>query len=107
MSENLAIVEGYLGADPELKYTPDGTPVAHFNVATTEKWTDKQSGDKKESTEWHRIEAWNSQGKACAENLKKGARVYVRGKLKTRSWEPQPGVMSYSTVIKARKVEFL
>ena len=105
--ENLAILVGRLGADPELKYTTDGTPVARFSVATSDKWPDKESGETQERTEWHRVEVWNKQGKACADHLKKGALVYVRGELRTNAWEPQPGVKSYSTVIKARKVKFL
>ena len=105
--ENLVILVGRLGADPELRRTPDGVPVARFSLATSEKWPDKQSGEKKERVEWHRVEVWNRQGQACADNLKKGSLVYVRGTLRTSSWEPQPGVTSYKTVIKARKVTFL
>lgn len=105
--ENLAIVIGRLGADPELKYTPDGTPVARFSVATSDKWQDKQTGETKERVEWHQVEAWNKQGQACADHLKKGAVVYVRGGLRTHSWDKEGGGKAYMTVIRARKVKFL
>jgi single-strand DNA-binding protein len=105
--ENLAIIIGRLGADPELKYTQEGTPVARFSVATSEKWPDKQSGDMRERVEWHKVEVWNKQGKACADHLKKGATVYVRGELRTLSWDKGDGEKGYMTVINARKVKFL
>lgn len=105
--ENLAIIVGRLGADPELKYTPEGTPVAQFSVATSDKWPDKQSGEIKERVEWHQVEAWNKQGKACADHLKKGSVVYVRGEMRTESWEKKEGGKAYKTVIRARKVKFL
>lgn len=105
--ENLAIIVGRLGADPELKYTTDGTPVVRFSVATSDKWPDKQSGEMQERVEWHRIEVWNKQGKACADNLKKGAAVYIRGELRTHVWDQKEGGKGYMTVIKARKVKFL
>ncbi len=105
--ENLVILVGRLGADPELNHTASGTAVAKFNLATSEKWVDKQTREKKEHVEWHKIEVWNNQAKACAEHLKKGATVYIQGRLRTSSWEPQPGVKSYSTVVEAGKVKFL
>lgn len=105
--ENLAIVIGNLGADPELRNTETGKTVVSFSVATTDKWKDKQSGEIKEHTEWHQVEAWEGFAKACAEHLKKGSLVYVCGRLQKSSWEPQPGVKSYNTVISARKVKFL
>jgi single-strand DNA-binding protein len=105
--ENLAIVIGNLGADPELRYTAGEKPVVSFSVATTDKWKDKRSGQIKEHTQWHQVEAWDGLAKACAEHLKKGALVYVRGRLQKTVWEPQPGVKSYNTVISAKKVKFL
>jgi single-strand DNA-binding protein len=105
--ENLAIVIGNLGADPELRQTQGGLSVASFSVATTDKWKDKQTGKIKEHTEWHQVEAWDGLAKACAEYLKKGSLVYVRGRLQKTSWEPRPGVKSYNTVISAKKVKFL
>ncbi len=105
--ENLVILLGRLGSDPELRHTTGGIAVARFDVATSEKWPDKQTGEKKERVEWHTVEVWNKQGKACAATLKKGALVYIRGQLRTSSWEPQPGVTCYKTVIRARKIQFL
>lgn len=103
---NKAIIVGNLGRDPEVRYTPDGTAVANFSVATSESWNDKQSGEKKEKTEWHRIVAWRRLGEICGEYLHKGSQVYVEGKLQTRSWE-QDGVTRYSTEIVASTVQFL
>lgn len=103
---NKAIIVGRLGRDPELRYTPDGTAVANFSVATSEEWKDKNSGEKKERTEWHRIVAWRRLGEICGEYLSKGRQVYVEGKLQTRSWE-QDGVTRYMTEIVATDVQFL
>ncbi len=103
---NKAIIVGRLGRDPELRYTPDGTAVANFSVATSEEWKDKNSGEKKERTEWHRIVAWRRLGEICGEYLSKGRQVYVEGKLQTRSWE-QDGVTRYTTEIVATDVQFL
>jgi single-strand DNA-binding protein len=103
---NKAIIVGRLGRDPELRYTPDGTAVANFSVATSEEWKDKNSGEKKERTEWHRIVAWRRLGEICGEYLSKGRQVYIEGKLQTRSWE-QDGVTRYMTEIVASDVQFL
>lgn len=103
---NKAIIVGRLGQDPEVRYTPDGTAVANFSVATSEAWTDKQTGEKKERTEWHRIVAWRRLGEICGEYLSKGRQVYVEGKLQTRSWE-KDGVTRYTTEIVATDVQFL
>ena len=105
--ENFVIIIGNLGDDPKLSYTSGGIPVANFNVATSDKWSDKRNGEKKEHVEWHRVEVWKNLGTACAEHLKKGSRVYVRGSLHTTSWEPTPGEKRYATVIRAKKVTFL
>lgn len=103
---NKAIIVGRLGRDPELRYTPDGTAVANFSVATSEEWKDKNSGEKKERTEWHRIVAWRRLGEICGEYLSKGRQVYIEGKLQTRNWE-QDGVTRYTTEIIATDVQFL
>jgi single-strand DNA-binding protein len=105
--ENLVILVGRLGKDPELKYTPGGTPVAKLSVATSEGWRDKETGERKERTEWHRVEAWNKLAETCAEHLKSGALVYVQGALHKTSWEPAPGVISHNAIVKAKKVKFL
>jgi len=104
--ENLVILVGRLGVDPELKYTPNETPVANMFVVTSEAWRDKR-GEKKEQTEGHVVEVWNKLGKACAENLEKGSVVYIRGKLVTKTWELAQGGKSSRTIIKANKVKFL
>jgi single-strand DNA-binding protein len=103
---NKVILVGRLGSDPEVRYTPDGTAVANFSVATSDEWTDKATGEKKERTEWHRIVAWRKLGEICGEYLSKGRQVYVEGKLQTRSWE-KDGVTRYSTEIIASDVQFL
>jgi single-strand DNA-binding protein len=103
---NKAIIVGNLGQDPELRSTQGGTAVANFNLATSDVWTDKNSGEKREHTEWHRIVVWSKLGETCAKHLKKGRQVYVEGKLQTRSWE-QDGVTRYTTEIVADKVQFL
>jgi single-strand DNA-binding protein len=103
---NKAIIIGHLGRDPEVRYTQDGTAVANFTVATSESWTDKNTGEKRENTEWHRIVVWRRLAEICGEYLSKGRQVYVEGKLQTRSWE-QDGVTRYTTEIVANTVQFL
>jgi single-strand DNA-binding protein len=103
---NKAILIGNLGGDPEVRYTPNGTAVCNFSVATNDQWVDKTSGEKKERVEWHRIVAWRRLAEICGEYLSKGRKVYVEGKLQTRSWE-KDGVTHYSTEIVASDVQFL
>jgi len=103
---NKVILIGNLGKDPELRYTPDGTPVANFSIATSDSWVDKQSGEKREKTEWHRIVAWRRLAEICSEYLTKGRQVFIEGKLQTRSWE-KDDVTRYTTEIIARDVQFL
>lgn len=105
-SINKVILIGNLGKDPEVRYTTDGTAVATFSIATSDEWKDKDSGEKKERTEWHRIVAWRRLGEICGEYLSKGRQVYVEGKLQTRSWE-KDGVTRYTTEIVASAVQFL
>ena len=102
---NKVILVGRLGRDPEVRYTQDGSAVASFSIATSEEWKDKNTGEKKERTEWHRIVAWRKLGEICGEYLSKGRQVYVEGKLQTRSWE-KDGVTRYSTEIVASDVQF-
>ena len=83
---NKVILIGNLGGDPTVRFTPTGTAVANFNIATTERFTNK-SGEKEERTEWHRIVAWGKLAEICQQYLKKGKQVYVEGRLQTRSWE--------------------
>jgi single-strand DNA-binding protein len=103
---NKVILLGRLGKDPEIRYLPDGTPVASFSIATSESWTDKNSGQKKESTEWHNIVAWRKLAEICAKYLTKGKQVYVEGKLKTESWE-RDGVKHYSTKVQIHEMQMI
>ncbi len=104
---NKAILIGRLGSDPEVRYTPSGVAVANFNIATSEEWKDKDTGDKKERTEWHRIVAWSKLGEICGEYLSKGRQVYIEGRIQTRSWEDRDGNKKYTTEIVASDVQFL
>ncbi len=104
---NKVILVGRLGNDPEVRYTPNGSAVVRFSVATSEEWRDKNTGEKKERTEWHRVVAWDKLGERCAEYLAKGRQVYVEGRLQTRSYEDKEGVKRYSTEIVANDVQFL
>jgi len=103
---NKVILVGRLGSDPEVRYTQDGSAVASFSIATSDEWKDKETGDKKERTEWHRIVAWRKLGEICGEYLSKGRQVYIEGKLQTRSWE-KDGITRYTTEIVASDVQFL
>ena len=104
---NMVILIGRLGGDPEVRYTPSGVAVANFNIATSEEWKDKDSGEKKERTEWHRIVAWRKLGEICGEYLSKGRQVYIEGRLQTRDWEDRDGNKRYTTEIVATDVQFL
>lgn len=104
---NKAIIVGRLGADPEVRYTPSGSAVANFNIATSMEWKDKDSGEKRERTEWHRIVVWNRLGELCGEYLSKGRQVYIEGRIQTRSWEDRDGNKRYTTEIIASDVQFL
>ena len=103
---NKVILIGNLGSDPELRHTQAGAPVATFNVATTEKWKNKD-GEPQEQTEWHRIVAWQRLAEICEEYLSKGSRVYIEGKLQTRKWQDQDGNDRYTTEIIAREMKML
>lgn len=104
---NKVMLIGRLGSDPELRYTPDGTAVANFSIATSEEWKDKNTGEKKERTEWHRVVAWRRLGEICGEYLAKGRQVYVEGRIQTRSWEDKDGNKRYTTEIVASDIQFL
>ena len=104
---NKAIVVGRLGRDPEVRYTPDGTAVANFSVATSEEWKDKATGEKRERTEWHRIVAFRRLGEICGEYLSKGRQVYIEGRIQTRDWEDKDGVKRYTTEIVASQMQML
>lgn len=99
-SVNKVILVGNLGADPEIRRTQDGRPIANLRIATSETWRDKNSGERKEKTEWHRVVIFN-EGlcKVAEQYLKKGAKVYIEGALQTRKWQDQQGQEKYSTEI--------
>ena len=97
---NKVILVGNLGADPEVRQLPSGEPVVNLRVATSESWRDKNSGERKEKTEWHRVVIFN-EGlcKVAEQYLKKGAKVYIEGQLQTRKWTDKDGIEKYSTEV--------
>ena len=105
-SVNRVILIGNLGRDPELPYTPSGTAVANFSLATTDRFSNKQ-GERQERTEWHRIVAWGRTAELCAQYLSKGRSVYVEGRLQTNEWEDKEGQKRRTTEIVAQTVQFL
>lgn len=105
-SVNKAILIGNLGSDPELRYTPSGSSVANFNIATTEKWKDKE-GQMQEQTEWHRIVLWGRQAEIAKEYLHKGNPVYIEGRIQTRNYEDKDGVKRYVTEIVGQRMQLL
>jgi single-strand DNA-binding protein len=104
---NKVILVGNLGADPETRYMPSGKPVTNIRIATSEGWTDKQSGDKQERTEWHRVVLFEKLAEIAAEYLRKGSQVYIEGSLRTRKWQDKEGKDQYSTEIVAREMQML
>lgn len=104
---NKVIILGRLGQDPELKYTPNGAAVCNFSVATSETWNDKNSGQKQEKTEWHRVVVWGKLAELCGQYLSKGRQAFVEGKLQTRSWDDKDGSKRYATEINALTVQFI
>ena len=104
---NKVIIIGTLGADPEVKQFSNGGSVANISVATSEQWTDKQSGEKREATEWHRVSLANRLGEIAAQYLRKGSKVYIEGKLSTRKYQAQDGTDRYVTEIKAFSMQML
>lgn len=104
---NKAMIIGRLGKDPEIRYTTGGMAIANFSIATSEEWKDKESNEKKERTEWHRIVAFGKLGEICGEYLSKGKQVYIEGRIQTRSWDDKEGNRKYTTEIVASDVQFL
>jgi single-strand DNA-binding protein len=104
---NKVILIGNLGADPEVKYMPNGNAVANVTIATTESWKDKQSGEQKDKTEWHRVVFFRRLAEIAGEYLKKGSQVYVEGKLQTRKWQDKNGNDRYTTEIIANEMQML
>ncbi|EHG2851698.1 TPA: single-stranded DNA-binding protein [Escherichia coli] len=96
---NKVILVGRLGNDPEVRYIPNGGAVANLQVATSESWRDKQTGEMREQTEWHRVVLFGKLAEVAGEYLRKGAQVYIEGQLRTRSWDDSNGVTRYVTEI--------
>ena len=104
---NRVIIIGNLGADPEARQFNNGGNVTNISVATSEQWTDKQSGEKREATEWHRITLFNRLGEIAAQYLRKGSKVYIEGSLRTRKYQDQSGQDRYVTEIRADQLQML
>ena len=104
---NKVILIGNLGSDPEVKYTPSGAPVVNVNLATNESWTDR-SGERQERTEWHRLVIWRKLAEIVGQYLKKGSKIYVEGRLETRSWDDdQSGQKRYTTEVVVNDLQML
>ncbi len=104
---NKVILVGNLGNDPETRYMPSGDAVTNISIATTESWKDKQSGEQKEKTEWHRVVMFRRLGEIAAEYLRKGSQVYIEGKLRTNKWKDRDGNDRYTTEIIADEMQML
>lgn len=106
-SVNKVIIVGNLGRDPEIRTFPSGDQVANVTIATTDKWKDKQTGEMKEATEWHRVTFNGRLAEIAGQYLRKGSQVYVEGSLRTRKWTDQAGVEKFSTEIRADQMQML
>jgi single-strand DNA-binding protein len=107
MSVNKVILVGRLGADPESRSFPNGGSICNINVATSERWKDRETGERKERTEWHRVTLQNKLGEIAQQYLRKGSQVYIEGRIQTRKWQDQSGADRYSTDIMARDMTML
>lgn len=96
---NKVILVGNLGADPEIRYMPNGGAVANITIATSESWRDKATGEQREKTEWHRVALFGKLAEVCGEYLRKGSQVYIEGQLQTRKWQDQSGQDRYTTEV--------
>ena len=96
---NRVILVGHLGQDPEVRYMPNGNAVANFSVATSESWKDKQTGETRDRTEWHRVVVFGKLAEIAGEYIKKGTQVYLEGQLQTRKWQDQSGQDHYTTEV--------
>ena len=107
VQDNKVIIVGNLGQDPETRYMPSGAAVTNFTVATNESWKDKQTGEQKERTEWHKVAMFNRLAEIAAEYLRKGSQVYIEGKLRTRKWQDRDGNDRWTTEIIADEMQML
>lgn len=106
-SVNKVIIVGYLGKDPETRYAPNGDAICNINVATTDSWKDKTTGEKKEMTEWHHVSFFGRLAEVAGQYLHKGSPVYVEGSLRTRKWQDKDGKDRYTTGIRADSMQLL
>ncbi|MAW33644.1 MAG: single-stranded DNA-binding protein [Proteobacteria bacterium] len=106
-SLNKVMLIGNLGRDPEVRYMPSGGAMCNISIATTENWRDKNTGDKKEKTEWHRIVMFGKQAELAEQYLKKGSPIYIEGRLQTRKWTTKEGEDKYTTEVIADRMQFL
>lgn len=106
-SLNKVALIGNLGSDPEIRYMPDGTPTATISIATTDTWTDRDTKEKKEKTEWHRVVFFKGLAEVVGQYLKKGSQIYIEGKLRTRKWTDKDHIERYSTEIVASEMQML
>lgn len=104
---NKVILVGNLGADPEVRYMPSGGAVTTVSIATSQSWKDKQTGEQKEATEWHRVVFFNRLAEIAGEYLRKGSQIYIEGSLRTRKWQGQDGQDRYTTEIVANEMQML
>lgn len=104
---NKVILVGNLGADPEVRYTQSGSPVANLRIATSDRWKDKQSGEPQERTEWHRVVLFGRLGEIAEQYLKKGSQVYIEGRIQTRKWQGQDGQDRYTTEVVGNDMQML
>lgn len=104
---NKVILVGNVGADPEVRYLPNGNAVTTLSVATSETWKDKTTGEKQDRTEWHRVVCFNRLGEIAGEYIRKGSKLYVEGSLRTRKWQDQQGQDRYTTEIIASDIQML
>ena len=104
---NKVILIGNLGNDPDMRYMPNGEPVANISIATSETWNDKNTGEKREKTEWHRVVAYRRTAEVIGQYTRKGSKLYVEGRLQTRKWTDQSGQQRYTTEIVADNIQML
>lgn len=106
-SVNKVIILGNVGRDPEVRYTPNGAAICNVSIATTRNWKNKDSGERQEETEWHRVVFFDRLAEVAGEYIKKGSPVYVEGRLKTRKWTDKDGAEKYTTEIMAESLQLL
>lgn len=106
-SVNKVILVGNLGADPEVRAFPNGDSVCNLRMATTDSWKDKQTGEKREATEWHRVVLYRKLAEIARQYLRKGSQIYIEGRIRTRKWQDKNGVERYATEIEAVEMNML